>query len=168
MVEGSKWIQRIDGVSVFEKGLENATMAPKLIAHSVRVTGLTKPYLILSSSLLLLLFLPVLASSSLLVFFPSPSCFLLLSGADEAISSVICDRDAFRSLLVCVPRVVKQREVDMEKRKRKGGAIELRPNKLSKESGDGLRAAKKVCFNFKKEGTCKFGDTCKFAHLKEE
>ena len=41
-------------------------------------------------------------------------------GADEAISSVICDRDAFRSLLVCVPRVVKQREVDVEKRKRKG------------------------------------------------
>ena len=89
-------------------------------------------------------------------------------GADEAISSVICDRDAFRSLLVCVPRVVKQREVDVVKRKRKGGAIELRPNKSSKESEDGSQAAKKVCFNFRKEGTCKFGAMCKFAHLKEE
>ena len=68
-----------------------------------------------------------------------------------------------------MPRVVKQREVDVEKgRKRKGGAIELRPNKSNKESGDGLRAAKKVCFNFSKEGTCRFGATCKFAHLKEE
>ena len=89
-------------------------------------------------------------------------------GADEAISSVICDRDAFRSLLVCVPRVVKQREVDVVKRKRKGGATELRPNKSSKESEDGSQAAKKVCFNFRKEGTCKFGAMCKFAHLKKE
>ena len=89
-------------------------------------------------------------------------------GVDEAISSVICDRDAFRSLLVCVPRIVKQREVEVVKRKRKGGEIDLRPNKTSKESGDGLRAAKKVCFNFKNEGTCKFGATCKFAHIKEE
>ena len=80
----------------------------------------------------------------------------------------ISDRDAFRSLLVCVPRIVKQREVEVVKRKRNGGEIDLRPNKTSKESGDGLRAAKKVCFNFKNEGTCKFGATCKFAHIKEE
>lgn len=63
-------------------------------------------------------------------------------GADEAISSVICDRDAFRSLLVCVPRVVKQREVDGEKEAQRGAV--QRPNKSSKESGDGSQAAKKV------------------------
>ncbi len=40
-------------------------------------------------------------------------------GVDEAISSVICDRDAFRSLLVCVRRVVKPRDLDVERRKRK-------------------------------------------------
>ena len=75
-------------------------------------------------------------------------------GVDEAISSVICDRDAFRSLLVCVRRVVKPRDFDVERRKREGGSIELRPNKSSKESGDGARGskAKKVCFNLKKGG----------------